>query len=382
MVSTSFLGTEPVIQLLADLVRIPSMNPMGRNRSGEEYAEETLALFVADYLRRRGVPAELQEVSPRRLNVVAHVDAGAERSVLLEAHLDTVQADAMSVPPFDAKIVNGRLQGRGACDTKGSLAVFMDALCSLVAEGARLRYNVLLAAVADEEYQFTGARAAVAGGLRADFGICGEPTCLHVIRAHKGVTRWRLRTTGRAAHSEYPERGKNAIHSMGHVLIALERHAHELAQRPPHPLLGTPTMSVGVIEGGQAVNIVPHNCWIEIDRRTLPGERREDILGAVRAALEDVGDWSMDTPHLEAIGMEVPISGEDITRLRTAIERSVGSAVVESAQYATDAGIYCAAGIPCVVFGPGDIADAHTDAESIDLQEVLAAQEIIRRFLT
>ena len=137
-----------------------------------------------------------------------------------------------------------------------------------------------------------------------------------------------------------------------------------------------------MIEGGQAVNIVPDNCWIEIDRRTLPGERTEGIFGDVRSALKDVGDWSMDTPHLEAAGMEVPGGGEDVNRLRTAIESTVGSAVVESAQYATDAGMYCAAGIPCIVFGPGDIADAHTDAESIDIKELLTAREIIRRFLT
>jgi acetylornithine deacetylase/succinyl-diaminopimelate desuccinylase family protein len=373
---------ESVIQLLADLVRIPSMNPMGRSRSSKEYAEESLALFVADYLRRQGVAAELQEVKPHRVNVLARIDAGAERTVLLEAHLDTVHADAMAVPPFEGSIVNGRLQGRGACDTKGSLAAFMDAVCSLVAERSKMRCNVLLAAVADEEYQFSGAQTAVARGLRADFGICGEPTCLRIIRAHKGVLRWRIRTSGRAAHSAYPQRGKNAIYAMGRVVTALEQHADALMLRPPHPLLGTPTMSVGVIEGGQAVNVVPEQCWIEIDRRTLPGERREDILGEVRMALKEIGCWSMDPPHLEAGGMEVPAGGEDFHRLRTAIELTAGSAVIETAQYATDAGVYCAAGIPCVVFGPGDIADAHTDAESIDINEVLAARDIIRRFLT
>jgi acetylornithine deacetylase ArgE len=376
------VSLEPAVQLLADLVRIPSMNPMGRERSGKEYSEEAIAHFVAEYLRERGIAVELQEVAPRRLNVVARIDAGAGRTVLLEAHLDTVHADAMDVPPFGARIVNGRLQGRGACDTKGSLAAFIDAVCSLVAERRKLRYNVVLAAVADEEYQFTGARRAIAGGLHADFGICGEPTRLHIIRAHKGVTRWRIRTTGRAAHSAYPSRGKNAIYAMGRVLTVLERHARELTLRSPHPLLGTPTMSVGVIEGGQAVNIVPDQCWIEIDRRTLPGEQKETILGDVVAALHGIEDWSMDPPHLEAAGMETAESAGGVDRLRSAIESLAGPAVVESAHYATDAGLYSAAGTPSVVFGPGDIADAHTAGESIDIQELLTAREIIRRFLT
>ena len=372
---------QPVVQLLADLVRIPSMNPMGRTCTGREYTEEPIARFVAGYLRDRGIAAELQDVGPHRLNVLAHIDAGAEHTLLLEAHLDTVQADAMLVPPFDARIVGGRMQGRGACDTKGSLAAFMDAVCSLVAEHKTLRYNVVLAAVADEEYQFTGARLAVAAGMRANFGICGEPTRLHIITAHKGVTRWRIRTSGRAAHSAYPARGKNAIYAMGRVLAAVEQHAGELTRRVPHPSLGTPTMSVGVIEGGTAVNIVPDRCSIEIDRRTLPGEGREAIVGDLERALSGIDGWSMDAPHLEAAGMEVPEGCPEVDLLRREIEAVAGSAVVESAHYATDAGIYFAAGIPCIVFGPGDIADAHTATESLDIDELLLAREIVRRFL-
>jgi acetylornithine deacetylase len=371
-----------VVKLLADLVRIPSMNPMGRGRMGEEYTEEPLARFVAAYLKSRGIGAEIVEVMPHRPNVVAHIDAGAEQTLLLEAHLDTVHADGMRVAPFAGEIVDGRLRGRGACDTKGSLAAFMDAICSLVAEKCPLRYNVVLVAVADEEYQFTGAKAAVARGLRADFGICGEPTQLHIITAHKGVVRWRLRTSGRAAHSAYPERGKNAIYAMGHVILALEAYAQGLTRRGAHPTLGNPTLSVGVIEGGQAVNIVPDTCCIEIDRRALPGETADEILADVRAALAKVGEWSFDAPHLDAAGMEVSPRLPAISRLQSAIEASGRQAVIETAQYATDAGTYAEAGVPCVVFGPGAIADAHTAGESIDIAELVAARDIIRRFLT
>jgi acetylornithine deacetylase ArgE len=372
---------EEVIQLLTDLVRIPSMNPMGRARSGAEYSERPIAEYVAEYLRRRRIDVELQEFATDRVNVLAHIDCGAERTLLLEAHLDTVHADAMETPPFEARIAGGRLQGRGSCDTKGALAVFLDSVSSLLATSARLRYNVILAAVADEEYQFTGAKTAVKQGLRADFGICGEPTSLHIVRAHKGVLRWRMRTHGRAAHSAYPERGQNAIYAMSPVLAALERHASELGRRQPHSLLGTPTLSVGVIEGGQAVNIVPESCWIEVDRRTLPGETSGDILKDVRHALGSAGNWSMDPPHLEANGMEIQEDCEDLVRLRAAIDANGSQAIVEAAQYATDAGIYSGAGIPCVVFGPGDIADAHTATESIEIREVLAAGAILRRFL-
>jgi acetylornithine deacetylase/succinyl-diaminopimelate desuccinylase family protein len=372
---------QPVVELLAELVRIPSMNPMGRARTGQEYSEGPLASYVAEYLRKHHVDVELHEFASHRPNVIAHIDAGARRTILLEAHLDTVHADGMSVPAFEGRVVDGRLQGRGACDTKGSLAAFLDAVTSLLSEGTKFNSNVVFAAVADEEYQFSGAKLAGSRGLRADFGICGEPTRLHIIRAHKGVLRWRLRTHGRAAHSAYPERGDNAIYAMGRVLNVLERHAQTLGSHTPHPSLGFPTMSVGVIEGGQAVNIVPEQCWIEVDRRTLPGESQTEILEEVKRALSGLSQWSMDMPHLDAPGMDIPEQNDDLQRLCAAIGKAGVTPIVETANYATDAGIYSALGMPCVVFGPGDIADAHTAGESIDLSELVSAREIIRRFL-
>jgi acetylornithine deacetylase len=168
---------------------------------------------------------------------------------------------------------------------------------------------------------------------------------------------------------------------MGHVLSALEDHARALTGGDAHTLLGTPTLSVGVIEGGQAVNIVPDSCWIEVDRRTMPGERTHDVLGAVKAALARIDGCSMDPPHLEAQGMDVHESSPVVHELCAAVKGVTGTSVVEGAYYATDAGIYNAAGIPSIVFGPGDIADAHTAGESIDLVELQTATAIIRRFL-
>jgi len=370
---------DPTVALLRDLVAIPSVNPMGRPGSGSGEAE--IARFVADLLLRGGLDTETDEVAPGRPNVIGLLDVRASRTLLLEAHLDTVQAEQMEISPFAPEIRQGKLYGRGACDTKGALAAFLSAVTGLAASARTPRFNVVLAAVVDEEYQFTGARQLVRKGLRADFGIAGEPTQLHIVRAHKGVTRWRITTDGRAAHSAYPERGKNAIYAMGHVLRSLEAHAASLGAADPHPVLGTATLSVGVIEGGQAVNIVPDRCWIEVDRRTLPGESPSAVLGAVRQALSSLSGWRMEEPHLAVEGMELPEEA-DIVRLLSAAIRGAGETVhVESAQYATDAGIYNAAGIPTVVFGPGDIAHAHTASEFIDLDEYAAAIRIIQQLI-
>lgn len=372
---------DPFTRLLADLVAIPSMNPMGRDRAGPEYAEQQLADFVASYLKAHDIDVQTQQVEPMRPNVIGFVDARASQTLLLEAHLDTVYADDMSIDPFKPDVKENRLYGRGSCDTKGSLAAFLYSVASLPESHRKLRYNILFAGVCDEEYRFTGANALAGWGLNADFGITGEPTQLHIIRAHKGVTRWKLRTTGLAAHSAYPQRGENAIFKMAEILIRLERYAAELQIQKPHTVLGTPTLSVGVIEGGQAVNIVPDRCWVEIDRRSLPGDTKEEILNGVRSVIQDVRGWEFEEPYLSVPGMEVSEQAFVIRILSEAIQSVVGGVVIETANYATDAGVYNAAGIPTVVFGPGDIAQAHTANEFIELDQLRKAVQILRKLL-
>ena len=373
--------TEPVVKLLADLVAIPSMNPMGRGRTGKEYSEQVLAEFVAAFLRKHSIDVQLQQVTPGRPNVVGYVSAGAEETIMLEAHLDTVHADTMIVEPFNPVIREGKLYGRGSCDTKGSMAAFLHAVINLLARHAKLRWNVLLLFVADEEYRFTGAQYAAKQGLRANFGIAGEPTQLRIVRTHKGVTRWKILTRGVAAHSAYPDRGKNAIYAMTRVVDRLKTHADQLSSASAHPVLGTPSLSVGIIEGGTAVNVVPDRCSIEIDRRTLPGETMESVLGPVRDALRDLPDWELKDPHLSAAGMDVSEQAPIVQALAESLRIVRGEAVIEGAHYATDAGIFNAVGVPTVVFGPGDIAQAHTESEYIEVAQLTQAVEIIERLL-
>jgi acetylornithine deacetylase/succinyl-diaminopimelate desuccinylase family protein len=376
------MSSDPLVRLLADLVAIPSVNPMGREGSGPGFLEKEVAEFVDGYLRARGVDTHVSDVAPGRPNVTGFIDVKAEKTLLLEAHLDTVRAESMSIAPFTPVVRDGRLYGRGACDTKGSLASFLHGVCSLLGAGGRLRYNVVMLAVADEEYQFTGARHAVAEGLKADFGIVGEPTRLRIVRAHKGVIRWRIVTRGIAAHSAYPERGENAIYAMGRVLGRLESYGIALRRSAPHPLLGNPSLSAGVIQGGEAVNVVPDRCEVEMDRRTLPGESSGDVLESAAKALDGVGAWSFEPPHLAVGGMEVEEESPVVRLLSGAIGRANGPVQVEAGQYATDAGVYNGAGIPTVVFGPGDIAQAHTADEWIDCEELHEAAEVVRSLVT
>ncbi len=368
--------------LLADLVAIPSMNPMGRSLTGAQYSEKAVATYVAEYLRRSSVDVLIDEVEPGRPNVVGRIDVGAPTTVMLEAHLDTVHADAMDFPAFTPEVRGGKLYGRGSCDTKGSLAAFLWAATSLLSKPRSFRYNVILAAVVDEEYRFHGARRLVEQGVKAGWAIVGEPTQLRIVRAHMGVTRWRIVTRGKAAHSAYPEMGENAIYTMAQVLQRLECHADNLRESAPHPILGPPSLSVGVIEGGQTVNTVPQSCWIDVDRRTLPGETSGSIVAQVRCLLAEVSGAVLEPPYLEVGGMEVGETAPVVCHLADAIRREGIDAMIEGARSATDAGIYQSAGIPAVVFGPGDIAQAHTAAEYLDLAQLESAVAIIRHLLT
>lgn len=372
---------EPLVQLLADLVAIPSMNPMGRNRSGPHYSEAAIAEYIAQYLRTRGADVVVSEVAPGRPNVIGSIDVGAPLTMLLEAHLDTVHADSMEVAPFEPLVREDRLYGRGACDTKASLAAFVFSACAALARPSELRHNLVLAAVADEEYRFTGALHAVRTGLRADYGIAGEPTQLRIVRAHKGVTRWRICAEGRAAHSAYPERGENAIYRMGHVIVRMEQYAKQLQAMASYGELGTPTASVGVVEGGQAVNIVPDSCWIEVDRRTIPTEQSGEMLAHVRNLLSDIPGVSVEPPYIDVPGMDVPPEAPIVQLLHGGVAMVLGEARMESANYATDAGVYTSHGIPTVVFGPGSISQAHTSNEFVELEQVRQTVEILRRIL-
>ncbi len=373
---------EAVTKLLSDLVAIPSMNPMGRDRVGKEYSEQAVAEYIIEYMRKASIDVQVQQISPGRPNVIGVVSAGAQETLMLEAHLDTVLADSMLIDPFDPVIRDGKLSGRGACDAKGSVAAFLQAVVNSLRAVKNLRFNVLLLFVSDEEYRFAGAQYAVRHGLKADVGIVGEPTQLRIVRAHRGVTRWKILTKGIAAHSAYPEKGKNAIYSMAKVIERLERHAATLRTQYAHQFLGPPSLSVGVIEGGQAVNIVPDHCWIEIDRRTLPGETAQSVLEPIHSLLNDLKECEIREPHLSVAGMEVSEHAPIVDDLSRAVHSICGEVIVEAAHYATDAGVYNSVGVPTVVFGPGNIAQAHTETEYIELQQLHQATAIIERFLT
>jgi acetylornithine deacetylase len=374
-----------ITSLLRDLVALPSVNPMGRVLEGPEIYEQRITDYLEDFFRGLGVPYQRQAVAPRRDNIVARCEVpGASRTLMFEAHQDTVPTDHMIIDPFGATIEDGRLYGRGACDIKGGMAAMLWAFARLVRDQPKGAAQVIMACTVDEEHTFLGVQRLVKQGVRADMAVVAEPTNLNIVNAHKGVVRWHLHTTGRACHSSVPEQGVNAIYRMAGLLQKVERFADALRASRADSLLGPPTLSVGRIEGGTSVNTVPDHCRVEIDRRLIPGEDSRAALAQFTAHLMTTGSWQefpfeCSEPWLSMPPLSPRGSEELVARLGQAIAGVIGHYRVMSVPYGTDASTIALAGIPAVVFGPGDIARAHTKDEWVPLAEVEQASEILYR---
>jgi acetylornithine deacetylase len=370
-------------RLLRDLVALPSVNPMGRDLPPAIALEHRVTAYLEQFFRSLGVPFERQPIAPERENIVARLETGGRRTLVLEAHQDTVPIDQMTIEPFGANIEGGRLYGRGACDIKGGMAAMLGCFARLARERPAGCPNVIMACTVDEENTMLGVRELVRRGLRADFAVVAEPTCLNVVHAHKGVTRWQLITTGRSCHSSAPEQGVNAIYRMARLLVAVERYAERLRTGPADPLLGPPTMSIGIVQGGTSVNTVPDRCRAEVDRRLVGDEVPADVPGQLAEYLtKEAGidfQYEMTPPWIREPALSPRGSEEIIALLGAAIDAERGAHRVHPVAYGTDAATIAWSGIPAVIFGPGDIAQAHTRDEWVDLGEVEQASAILYR---
>lgn len=369
-------------KLLCELIALPSVNPAFLPPGDDWAGEERVADFVAVTAARAGLEIELQKVLPGRMNLIAHLrPAGrATKTILLAPHLDTVPAADES--QFVPRKEGDKLYGRGACDTKGSVAAMLSAITTLANSKKRPRETeIIFAGLVDEESAQAGSRALARSHLKADLAIVGEPTSDRIVTAHKGNIWLQLETHGRSAHGSRPELGRNAVHAMARIVDALEtEYAAKLRQRRRHPLLGHATINVGTIRGGTQPNIVPDSCTMSLDRRTLPGETDAGVKREIQSFL------ARKKLHatFNGMGRLWPCSPmETNTRLPLVRQflHSIGQRKPIGVNYFCDAAILAAGGIPSVVFGPGDIAQAHTPDEWISLRSLERSTAMLVRFL-
>jgi acetylornithine deacetylase/succinyl-diaminopimelate desuccinylase-like protein len=329
------------LKTLKDLIAIPSINPMRAN-SGEA-AERAAIDCLESLLRSERIDCERQTVIDGRENLIAivHASSGqpAQGGLLLNSHIDTVPVANMAIAPFDPVLIDGRIFGRGSCDAKASIAAMLTALLAHAQRPERPR-PVLFLATVDEEFSFAGSRRFIERRWPVSAAVVGEPTELANVIAHKGVVRWRLQVRGVSAHGATPELGRNAIYDGARVAVLLEQYASELGRRAGHPLLKQPTLNVGRVTGGQAVNMVPDRCEFEIDRRVLPGESAAEALKDceqwLRKRLEGL-DFALEDPFLVDPALETSSETKIARSFQNAQQSVLGRAnPCVGAHYGTD----------------------------------------------
>jgi acetylornithine deacetylase/succinyl-diaminopimelate desuccinylase-like protein len=371
----------PPARLLADLIALPSVNPAFLPANDPRAGEKSVGEFLASVAAQGGLDVEFEEVFPNRSNLIARLlPTGTIRQrILLAPHLDTV--GVASDEQFAPVLKHGRIYGRGACDTKGSVAVMMSTLLELARAGKRpANTELILIALVDEESGQGGSRHLARNGFNADLAIVGEPTRLQIVTAHKGDLWLQLETRGKAAHGSRPDLGRNAVHLMAKIVHLLEtRYARQL-RRKRHPLLRHGTVNVGAISGGRQPNIVPDRCTIQIDRRTIPGESdaavKREILAFIRR--HGLAASLLDTKHDEpAPPMETDVCLPLVRQFLKCAGQKKGAGV----DFFSDAGVLASAGIPSVVFGPGDIAQAHTTDEWVAVSQLERGAQLLLRYL-
>lgn len=368
------IDVDDLVALTQALVRAPGHNPPGE--------EEATARVLADACRERGLLVESTPVAPGRPNLSATLPGGSGPGLLLLGHTDVVPpGEGWSADPYEGGLRDGRIYGRGTADMLGGLACCVVALDALRRSGAGLSGPVELAALVDEEETGLGIRHYMTGERSGFLGcVVAEPTDLQTIIAARGDAYVEVSVHGVAAHSGRPDDGRNAIYGAARIIEELRTWHGELMAHP-HPLVGPPTWSVGLVDGGQGTSTVPAHAHLSADRRLLPGEDAEQVLAAVRARLAALGlerdgltidvEMPMSMP-----GFETPLDHPFVVTADRALQDCGGPGLDLAGWTAACDGGFVArdAGVPTLVLGPGSVNDqAHRPDESVSVAELVVA---------
>jgi acetylornithine deacetylase len=363
---------DALLSLLQDLIQIESVNPALSSKGSGEAA---IARYIGDYLSNLGLEVCFQEIEKNRVNVVGILKgSGGGPSLMLNGHTDTVSADTMEMDPFAAEEKDGKIYGRGALDMKAGVAALIMAVRAIVAAGIKLKGDVILALVADEEYASIGTETVV-DAYTADAAIICEPTDLDIVIAHKGFAWIKIEIFGHAAHGSLPHRGVDAIVKAGKVLAAIDELGQTGLKKMTHPLLGSASIHASLIEGGTELSTYPDYCKIELERRNLPGEDRKQITEEMQALLQRIRldlDVFFFRPAFE-ISPDQPI----VQTVSRAFESICHRTPKYEGMWAwLDSAILAQAGIPAVIFGPsGD--GAHAVIEYVDVESVITTTQVL-----
>lgn len=373
---------EDAVALTRALVRIDSRNP---TLSPDAPGERKIAHTLGSILQEWGFSVSLSTSTEERPNLVATLGPPDTPAMMFAGHLDTVGVEGMTHDPFSADITSGRLYGRGSCDMKsGVAAMCVGALRAHRRAGGSLKRQIIIAAVADEEYESLGMRALLESGITAECAVLTEPTRLSICPAHRGFVWIEISFVGRAAHGSRYDVGIDAIRHAGLVLAELDTLEAGPLHGRSHPLLGRPSLHASTIVGGIGMSTYPDRCILRIERRTIPGETDKTALDEVSGACARV---RAKHPELDAsVRLIAAQEPSDVARdamvvqtLEGALKAEAMPVTIEGLSAWTDAALLNAAGISAVCFGPGDIALAHAAEEFVPVDEIERATAVLER---
>jgi len=371
-------------KLTREMIRINSVNP---SLTPEGKGEAELGAYVAEKLKELGLEVTISEVAPGRVNVVGVLKgSGGGKSLLLNAHLDTVGVEDMTIDPFGGELREGRMYGRGSQDMKGSLAAMITATKAIMEAGITLRGDLLITTVADEEHSSIGTEALVKE-FKADGAIVTEPTDMHICRAHRGFIWFEVETLGRAAHGSRYTEGIDANMRMGRFLAELEKLEQELLQREPHELAGPPSLHAALIQGGTEISKYAERCKLTIERRTVPGETVEAATTELQEIIDRLAAQdSSFKATVKATFWREPFEVREEAEIVRVVDKILGERLGHHPEHSgqtfwTDAALISDAGAETVLLGPAGYglhsAEEWVEMESlVDLAYVLAETAI------
>lgn len=359
--------------VLGALVRIDSRNPeLVPGAPGERAVAE----HCVQWLQQHGVEAWLDEVRPDRCNAVARLQGGSGPTLVLCAHLDTVDTAGMTIPPLEPRLESGLMYGRGAYDMKGGVAAILLALAALARRPPA--GTVMAALVCDEEHASLGAADFVAR-YPADACIVTEPSEGQLILAHKGFAWLEVRTHGRAAHGSRWQDGESAIGRMARVITALDQFDRSVLRARTHPLTGPASLHCAMITGGSGWSTYASECTVRVERRTLPTEDLAMVFDELRAIVASADADATTDLVLTRAALACPPDSRVARAVRDAAAEVSGSTPVDSGvAYWMDAAIFAAAGVETVDYGPTG-AGAHAAVEWVEIDSVARCARVLQR---
>jgi len=381
---TFTIDKDYLTKLTQELVQIDSTNP---SLSPDGKGEAEIGKFVAKKLQELELEVTTSEIAPGRVNTVGVLKgSGGGRSLLLNAHMDTVGVEGMSIDPFGGELKDGCVYGRGAQDMKGSLAAMIAAAKAIVDAGIRLRGDLLITGVADEEHSSIGTEALVKA-FRADGAIVTEPTDMHLCRAHRGFIWFEVETIGRAAHGSRYKEGIDANMRMGRFLAELEKLEQELLKRKPHELAGPPSLHAAMIQGGTEISKYAAHCKLTIERRTVPGETVESATTELQGIIDRL--TAQDPTFKGTVKatfwrepFEVKSDAEIVQIMDKVLDERLGHHPEHiGATFWTDAALISDAGAETVLLGPKGFG-LHSAEEWVEMESVIDLAHVLAETAT